>query len=172
MKNKFLKLLFFFFINSNHLYADGFSFDVKNIIVEDNGNLIYANFGKAVSINNNLEIVAEKFKYNKDKDFLEALDGNAFIKNQNLKINFNKIKFTNQNNIITATNGIEIDDLKKSLNIQGEEITFDRGNNIITATNGIEIDDLKNHLIFKEKKLLLIEGTILLLQLMELKLMI
>ena len=45
--------------------------------------------------------------------------------------------------IITATNGIEIDDLKKSLNIQGEEITFDRKNNIITATNGIEIDDLK-----------------------------
>ena len=51
-----------------------------------------------------------------------------------------------EKNIITASNGIEIDDLKKSLNIQGENIVFDREKNIITASNGIEIDDLKKSL--------------------------
>ena len=60
MKNKFFKLLFlFFFVNSNYLYADSFRFDVKNIIIEDNGNLIYANFGTAISSNDNFEIVAK-----------------------------------------------------------------------------------------------------------------
>ena len=74
MKNKFFKLLLLFlFIKSNYLYADGFDFDVKNIIIEDNGNLIYANFGTAISSDNNFKIVAEKFKYNKDKDFLEKV---------------------------------------------------------------------------------------------------
>ena len=87
MKNKFFKLLLlFFFINCNHLYADSFSFDVKNIIIEDNGNLIYANSGKALSSSDDFEIVAEKFKYNKKKDFLEASNGDAFIKNQNLTL--------------------------------------------------------------------------------------
>ena len=78
MKNKFFKLLFlFFFVNSNYLHADSFRFDVKNITIEDDGNLIYANFGTAISSDDNFEIVAEKFKYNKDKDFLEASNGNA-----------------------------------------------------------------------------------------------
>ena len=50
MKNKFFKLLLlFFFVNNNYLYADGFRFDVKNINIEENGNLIYANFGTAIS---------------------------------------------------------------------------------------------------------------------------
>ena len=154
MKNKFFKLLLlFFFINCNHLYADSFSFDVKNIIIEDNGNLIYANSGKALSSSDDFEIVAEKFKYNKKKDFLEASNGDAFIKNQNLKIKFNKIKLTNQNNIITATNGIEINDLKKSLNIQGEEITFDRENNILfSETSSIIMDKNQNKINSKSFK--------------------
>ena len=46
-----------------------------------------------------------------------------------------------ENNIITAPNGIEIDDLKKSLNIQGEEITFDRKNNILFSETKSVIKD-------------------------------
>ena len=49
-----------------------------------------------------------------------------------------------EKNIITASNGIEIDDLKKSLNIQGENV-FDR-EKYLNASNGIEIDDLKKSL--------------------------
>ena len=51
---------------------------------------------------------------------------------RNINIKFNQIKINNKNNIITASNGFEIEDLKKSLNIQGENIIFDRDANIIS----------------------------------------
>jgi len=147
MKNNYLIFaIFCFWTFGQNLYADSFQFNVKDISIENEGNVIYANDGKVVSKNKNLEIIAKKYKYINSLDQLDSSDGNIFIKNENIKIKFNQIKLNNKNNIITASNGIKIDDLKKSLNIQGENIIFDRNKNIITASNGIKIDDLKKSL--------------------------
>ena len=49
-------------------------------------------------------------------------------------------------------NGIEIDDLKKSLNIQGKNIVADE-KKYHNVSNGIEIDDLKKSLNIQGKNI-------------------
>ena len=147
MKNNyFIFILFCFLSFGQNLYAESFEFYVQDIYIENEGNIIIANDGKVISKNKNLEIIAKKYKYIKNLDQLESNNGIIFIKNENITIKFDQIKFDNKNNIITASDGIEIEDLKKSLNIQGENIIFDRDKNIITASDGIEIEDLKKSL--------------------------
>ena len=152
MKNNYFifTLCFFLFFGQN-LYAESFQFDVKDISIEDKGNIIFANDGKVVSKNKNLEIIAKKYKYIKSLDQLESNNGIIFIKNENIKIKFNQIKLNNKNNIITASNGIEIEDLKKSLNIQGQNIIFDRDNNFLfSKTTTIITDKYKNQINTKK----------------------
>ena len=60
---------------------------------------------------------------------------------KSLNIKGEEITFDRKNNIISATNGIEIDDLKKSLNIKGEEITFDRDDNVLFSKTTSVIKD-------------------------------
>ena len=64
MKNNFfIFILVYFLISLQILYADSFQFNVKDISIENEGNIIFANNGKAISKNKNLEIVAKKDKY-------------------------------------------------------------------------------------------------------------
>ncbi|WP_440927155.1 hypothetical protein, partial [Candidatus Pelagibacter sp.] len=94
MKNKFFTLcLLLFFILPQISKTETFEFDVKNINIQDKGNLVLAKEGKAFSENNNFEIVAENFKYIKNLDQLEASNGNATIKSQKLNLKFKLIKF-------------------------------------------------------------------------------
>ena len=65
MKNKFIIFFLLFFFNFKILNADKYLFEVSNMSVSENGNLIKANNGKIFSEENNLEINAEKYKYNK-----------------------------------------------------------------------------------------------------------
>ena len=152
MKNNYFifTLCFFLFLGQN-LYAESFQFYVKNISIENEGNIIFANDGKVVSKNKNLEIIAKDYKYIKNLDQLESNDGVIFIKNENINIKFNQIKISNKNNIITASNGFEIEDLKKSLNIQGENIIFDRDANFLfSKTTTIIMDKYKNQINSKK----------------------
>ena len=116
MKNNyFIFTLCFFLFFSQNLYAESFQFYVKNISIEDEGNIFFANDGKVVSKNKNLEIIAKDYKYIKSLDQLESNNGVIFIKNENINIKFNQININNKNNIITASNGLEIEDLKNQL---------------------------------------------------------
>ena len=144
MKNKIFIFIIFFLLNTDYLHADDYEFDVSKININEKGNIINAYNGKLFSHKNNLEISAKKFIYDKNKNFLESFEGIAKLKEENLNINFNKLIIKN-NNILTADNGIKINDLKNSLNIESETITLDRVNNILTADNGIKINDLKIH---------------------------
>ena len=72
--------------NENH-----FNFETKSIEIIDNGNIIKATNGKAVSKDKNLEIIADNFQYLNDSKILK-ISGNAnvFIKSNNLKIKFDE----------------------------------------------------------------------------------
>ena len=66
MKNNFF-LFFLIFLFSNCLsVAEPFKFEATDIEIADNGNIIYANKGRAFSFDNNLVIEAEKFEYLKN----------------------------------------------------------------------------------------------------------
>ena len=60
--------------------AEEFKFETSKIELLDNGKLIKALKGKAISVDQNIEVEALKFEYNKDLDVLEMIldfDGEA-----------------------------------------------------------------------------------------------
>ena len=56
MKNSFYTFFLFFTFIAQVSFAEEFNFDTKSIQVIENGNLIIANDGKAISQNKDLEI--------------------------------------------------------------------------------------------------------------------
>ena len=113
MKNKYsIIFLICFFFNSPSISAP-FSFETTKIDIIDQGNVINAKDGKAISEDKNFEIEAEEFKYYKDLDTLKAYNGIAFIKSDNLEIKFNEIELDQKKLILTAKNNIKIFDNKK-----------------------------------------------------------
>ena len=155
MKNKIIIYLLFFISIYEISFAEKYIFEVNKINLSNNGNLINAYNGKVISKSNDLIITAEKFEYIKDLDILKAYNGSALLKNQNLKIKFIKLKVNNNDFTFKLTEGIIVNDLKNSLNIQSETIFIDRKNNILTATDNVKIDDLKNLLNIESEKIVL-----------------
>jgi len=154
MKNKiFLVSILSFFISFS-LVADEYNFEVSKIKISQKGNVINAYNGEVIYKNQDLKIFAEEFVYLKDKDSLSAFNGEVFLKKENTKIKFKKIKIINKE-IIEASNGIIIKDIKNSLDIEGEQIIIDRISNILTASDGVKINDSKNKLEINAKKIIL-----------------
>ncbi len=154
MKNKFIIFFLLFFFNFKILNADKYLFEVSNMSVSENGNLIKANNGKIFSEENNLEINAEKYKYNKSLNLLNAINGDIILKRENLHIIFKKL-LINDKGFLTASDGIIINDLQNSLSLESENIILDRGKNILTASDGIIINDLQNSLSLESENIIL-----------------
>ena len=106
MKNNFLKIFLILLILCNKALAEKLKFETQEIEILDGGNLVLATNGKAISIDENFEIEAEKFKYSKDNDILEAYNGVAYFKSDDLKIEFNEINLDQSNLLITAKKNI------------------------------------------------------------------
>ena len=73
MKNKIFFLIFLLIFNPSILIAEEYFFDVSNIQINAEGNIISAKNGKLISNQMNLEIFANKYTYIKDKDILKAM---------------------------------------------------------------------------------------------------
>ncbi len=145
MKNNILILIIFLILSSKSI-AESFKFDTSNIEIKDNGNLILAEKGKATSLDNDLEIEANKFEYSKELDLLKAYgNGLAFILSQNLKIQFDEMIIDQKSSLITATGNIQIFETKKNLSIQTNKINFNRKDNSISSNiSSTLIDKNKN----------------------------
>ena len=117
-ENSFYTFFLFFTFIAQVSFAGEFNFDTKSIQVIENGNLIIANDGKAISQNKDLEIKAKKFEYFKNKKILIAYQGEAFLKSKNLEIKFNIMEFDEKNYIYTAKNEISVFDLNKKISIK------------------------------------------------------
>ena len=97
MKNSFILVFLLFFLNVVS-FAETFRFETSNLEIIDNGKLITANKGKVFSSNDNLEIKAEKFEYNKDLDILKTFkNGSVLIEKEGIKIEFDN-SIINQKN--------------------------------------------------------------------------
>ena len=96
MKNSFILVFFVIFLNVVS-FAETFRFETSNLEIIDNGKLITAGKGKVFSSNDNLEIKAEKFEYNKDLDILKTFkNGSVLIEKEGIKIEFDN-SIINQN---------------------------------------------------------------------------
>ena len=96
--NKFLKLLFFticvFVTLVFSVLSEEFIFEGEEIEILNEGKKLVSKKGVRVTTNDNVEIVADEFEYDKDKNEL-LLTGNILIENSKDKTNIkaNKIKY-------------------------------------------------------------------------------
>ena len=145
MKNKYFIIFFICFIFNNSSIAEPFIFETTKIDIIEQGNIINAKEGKAISSDKNFEIEAEEFKYFKNLNILKAYNGIAFIKSDNLEIKFNEINLDQNKFILTAKNNIKIFDKKKKISIQSNLVTYNWSTRILNSdTHSIVKDQFNN----------------------------
>jgi LPS-assembly protein len=146
MKNNLIILIICYFFFNSFSLAETFTFETAKIEINDGGNLIYAENGKAISSNNNLEINSDKFEYRKKLNILKAYgNGVAFIKSENIKIEFDNAIVDQNTSTIKASGDIKIYHLDENLIIKTSNIIYDNKNSLITSdTKSILTDKQKN----------------------------
>tara|TARA_B100000900_G_scaffold383740_2_gene371946 strand:- start:1083 stop:3419 length:2337 start_codon:yes stop_codon:yes gene_type:complete len=113
-----------------------FKFQTKKIEISDNGNLIEANIGKAISLDKNFEINADYFKYNNLTKILEIKgDGIIFFKSDNLKIIFNEGMFDQKKSLFEVYGKIKTENLNNDLDIDSEKIIYNFKEKILYSLN-------------------------------------
>ncbi len=127
-------------------HAEQFTFKTRVIEITDNGNLVTASDGQAISQDKNLIIEADNFIYNKELDILEAFKrGNVLIKSENIRIRFDNLKVDQKNLIIQATGNVKIYEDNKNFLIETDSITLDKKSNILrSSSESILKDNFKN----------------------------
>ena len=155
MKNKFLNFLLICFIGLTQINfsnaEDQFIFDVTEIEIVENGNLIIGSKnGKAIT-EDGFEILGKNFVYNKSKNILN-ISGNVkffdqeneteiftdkatYLKNDEIILTEGNSRAINENNILTGAN-----------------FKFDKIKNILTADTNVKFFDQENETeIFTDK---------------------
>ena len=151
MKNKFIFFLICItFLIWNTSNAEQFEFKVSNIQIIEN-NKIFALDGKAISKDNNLEILGKSFEYDKILEKLNVSDGSIFIKSENIKISFKKIIIDEKNLFMSAEGDVVIQDLSNDLVFRTEILNFDRKNNFLSSSTETIFEDKFNN-YFKASK--------------------
>ena len=152
MKNKYLFFLivlmvsnlFYFNVNS----AEQFNFDVTEIEISQNGEVIKGVKKGTISTNNGITITADTFIYKKLLNILTA-EGNVLIKDDKKDVEIysdNVIYNKNKEIITTNKNSKAIYGIGKS--IFADSFRFYRNKNILNATGDVKIEDtLNNYLI-------------------------
>ena len=166
MKNKLIIFFLSYFFLTNFTLAETFKFETSNIELIENGNLIYASNGRAISSDGELEIYSDKFEYNKELDLLKTFGkGSVLIKSKGIKIEFKNSIIDQKNLTIKAYGKVKIYQSDKKIIMETDEINFDRKNNVIKSEtktvlsdNNQNIYNVDNFLFEIEKNLLRIEN--------------
>ena len=126
MKNRIILIILIFIFFKNISYAqEMFNFETKSIEIIENGNLINASNGKAVSGDKNIEVIADNFQYSNNSKTLKV-NGNAqiLIKSDNLKIKFDEGVIDQKNFTFEAFGKIEVEDLNQNIKINSKKNNF------------------------------------------------
>ena len=157
MKNNFLNLSFIIFLIITNLICfkaysfEQFNFDVTEIEILENGNLIKGLKRGNVISNNGINIEADTFEYNKILNILTAI-GNVKVvdKIKSHEISANKIIYNkNIEKIVTENNSKAI--YKKDITISGKIFEYDMLSNILIASEDVKVvDKIKNYKIYSD----------------------
>ena len=153
MKNRFITLfivLLLFFVNSEKILANDFTFNTETIEIIDNGNIILAKNGTVEFIDRDLSVKANEIHYNSSSSIFLA-KGNVEIIDRKKKINLisNSISFNNNKSIIKSETKSIIND-KFGNNFQVESFNYSLNDNLIKINDAVFID--VNNNIFNLKK--------------------
>ncbi len=150
MKNKLLIFILFYSLLSNISFAEQFIFETSQIEIVDNGNIVNATDGKAISSDKNLEIKAKKFEYKKNLNLLKAFNGTAYFKSDDLEIKFGEINLDQNTFITTAKDNVKILDLKKNILIESNLIIFEKKKGVLRSSVLSKLKDEMNNKISSE----------------------
>ena len=142
---KFLILIFYLIIQSQTVYTKEINLKASEILTREEGNVIIGNKNAEAKIQGELEIYADKFTYNKKKDFLTA-EGNVLAVDliKNIKIKSNKIKFDKLNNTIFSE-GKTFFVVDNKYDIESEDVNYIINDSLISSNKVTNvIDDLNN----------------------------
>ena len=156
MKNNFFYLLviilFCNFLSTKTLGEVQFNFNVSEIEILENGNLIKGLKKGVVNTNEGLSITADEFEYDKSKNILNAT-GNVKIENEqkNYLIYSDGITyFKNDEKIKTTKNSKAIFENNKI--IEANRFLFDNSKNILNAVGNVKIENkLENYFIYSDE---------------------
>ncbi len=156
MKTKFkIKyILLFLIILTQNLVAETIFFDSKNIIIEENGNMIFATKGKANIPSNNIIIEGDKFIYDKKVSELIVIDNVKYFDNENkVYIESQKIIYNEINNTILSSSDTYIsnDDTYK---VYSSNILYDRNLNKISSNEFTKITEKNGNKFLLNKGLI------------------
>jgi LPS-assembly protein len=148
MKNKFFYFFLFVILNNLVLFnaksSEQFNFDVTEIEILENGNIIKGLKKGTVKTNDGIKISAETFTYNKISNILTA-NGNVEIidDNRGLKIYSGNAVYKKNKELLTTTiNSKAIYETGKL--IFADTFIFNRNENILNANGEVKIDDSIN----------------------------
>ena len=150
MKNKYLIIFLFILSFCNLSAANEFKFITSEIKILDEGNLVEAINGKAISENNEIEIQAEKFEYNKNLEILKATNGIALFKPDNIEIKFEEIQINQKNSLISTKETTTIKDLKRNLSVETKFVNYDKKNKILNSKSKSLLKDKFNNSLSSE----------------------
>ena len=146
MKNKFVFafLIFIFNLSSINLtVADEFNFDVTELQISENGNIIKGiNGGMATTKNNEIIITANNFKYNKLTSLLEA-EGNVRLidKISNVIIESNEIFYLkDKEDIYTKGESVAYNGADIQINAE-EYFKYNKLTSLLEAKGNVKLDD-------------------------------
>ncbi len=165
MKNNIIIFVFFFIILCANSYAKEFTFKTSEIQVLENGELIKATNGKAISSSEDIEIEAARFEYDKKLNVLKAFNGLAFIKSDNIKLEFDEINIDQNRSLISTKNKTRIIDIDEKITLETEFVIYDVVKKILSSNyNSVLKDNLNNTFLMesfnfnKNKSILKIKG--------------
>ncbi len=156
MKNSFLLLLKFFLIfifSINNSYSnDQFNFDVTEIEILDDGNLLKGIKGGRAVTDNGYEIFGDNFLYDKLTNILEISGSVKFINNNDDLIIFaDKATYIKNKEIIfTQGNSRAIDNIKT---LTAKNFKYDKLKSIIIADEDVEFFDKEKNVRIKSDKI-------------------
>jgi len=151
MRNSFKILILFFLIFKSAFATELLTFESSEIEIINNGKFVYAKNGKAISRENNLEIEAKNFEYDKDLKILKAFNGFALYKDNDLRINFEKMTLDQNESTLTAKDNVRIYEEKKNFSIETDLIIYNKKDNIIKSpTKSILKDNFNNRINSKK----------------------
>ena len=145
----FIVFLQIFFTKT--LFSQEVEFNASTIEILNEEELTIANNAEAVIKADGIRIEGSVIKYFKGKSLLTVENGKISKINNNLEINANKIKYEINNSRLTLDNKIKLEDNQNNILINSDKIIYDIEDEKILGLDDSEIsDNLGNIYIVKE----------------------
>ena len=147
---------------TNMLYSQEIKFNAEKMDIEDDGNIIIGYVSDTHIPKDNINIISNKVKLNKNKNLIIFTDNVFFFdRKNNIVIKSDKIIYEKDKNLIFSEGPTKYD-VKEQYVVNSENTYFDRAKKIIFGDKEAIIEDVEKNIIkLKEKYKILIDEEII-----------